>query len=139
MAAADSLLSGLSTTNFVPLESLDSLRDELGAAGYTVLDLDGTDVHDATTFFDAATAQLFGGDRVSNWDSFADVLTNILGGVDKEKIALIWTHAHQMLGGHLRDLIAAADVLTGMSREEYAESRTFVSFLAGDGPNFQRR
>ena len=123
--------------NYAPTERLDSVRSELRSAGYEVLDLNGAGVVNAPTFFAAASRQLFNGEPISNWDSFGDVLANSRTIVLSDRAALVWSHAHEMLTSGLRDLITATDVLTGISRLVYADdSRRFITFLIGDGPNF---
>jgi hypothetical protein len=134
--ADNQFLSQLAVLNYVPLARLDDLRAELHAARYQILGLDGVGVRDASGFFTAASAQLFTGERISNWDSFADMLANHATVIESPRTAFIWTEAQQMLDGRLRDLVTAANVLTGIARDAYADSRRFVTFLAGAGPNF---
>jgi hypothetical protein len=134
--AENQLLSHMAVMNYVPMNRLEQLRAELASAGYDTLELNGAGIDDKGSFLAAASQQLFRGEPVANWDSFADVLANHPTLVLSDRSALIWTDAQQMLNGRLRDLVTAADVLTGVSRTIYTGPRQFVTFLVGSGPNF---
>lgn len=130
-------LARVSVINYAPMHRLSELGQLLEESGYHVLHLDGAGATDAATLFEEASAQLLEGEPVSNWDSFTDVMRSHITFLDSDQTVLIWTDTQNMLGGRLRDLIVAADVLTGISRELYADQRTFVTFLVGTGPNFE--
>ena len=137
MMSANEFLARVSVINYAPMHRLSELGPLLEEANYHVLHFDGAGASDAATFLTEASAQLLEGEPVSNWDSFADVMRNHITFLDSDQTVLVWTDTQNMLGGHLRDLIVAADVLTGISRELYADHRTFVTFLVGTGPNFE--
>ena len=129
-------LARLAVLNVAPQREHGALLDELEAAGFDVLTLDGSGASDAAGLFAAASEQLFHGEPAPNWDSFADVLINVVVGVEHDKIALVWTHADKLLEGRLVDLLTAADVLAGTARTSAEIRPTFVTFFVGDGDAF---
>ncbi|MBW3602598.1 MAG: barstar family protein [Actinobacteria bacterium] len=130
------LLASLAVTNYVAQGRLDELLTVLADAGFAIIELDGADVRDEASLLEQISAQVLDGEEVGNWDSLADVLRAHVWLLDDDRIALVWTHADRMLDGYLADLIVAADVLAGISRQLFADHRTFVTFLVGSGPNF---
>lgn len=129
-------LSELRVVNFVRLDARERLVARLEASGFAVFVLDGASVRDEASLTAALGAQVLGRpDLAPHWDRLASLLSDHLWSQDDARLALVWTEAHRMLDGGLADLVQMTDILTGLSRELYAET-TFVSFLLGEGPNF---
>jgi hypothetical protein len=128
----------LSVLNFLASSDLARACEDLVAWGYHVVRLDGQGVSDQQSLLAQATKDLPGVDaaRPVNWSGLSDGLTDLVFDLEVPKIALMWTSAHRMLEGGLPDLMVAADILAGASRMAYGEDILFLTFLAGDGPNF---
>lgn len=125
---------------------LSELKTLLDREHFTVLEIDGSEVRDARSFFIQATTALpleppLSG--VVNWDAFSDSLWQGLDGLAKPRVALIWTGAQQMLEGGLPDLLTAVDVLCDVARSVrdpltgVATPTEVLLFLVGLGPNFR--
>jgi hypothetical protein len=130
-------LHRLAVLNYGNDSELQALHEQLTAAGYEVLELRGEPIRDGRSLFNAVSKDLLQGEPVENWSGLNDSLRNALLERRTDKIALVWTHVHQMLDGALPDLVTVLDLLTGISRELYSDNRSFVTFLLGEGPNFR--
>lgn len=136
--AVDPGIPGLAVINFVSSSSLGGLRAQLTAAEFELIELDGSTVTDAASLF-AAFGAVSEGAPAANWDAFTDDFGTYVWGLDGEKAALIWDTAQAMLEGGLKDLVTAADVFSGLARQMYGQDLIFVTFFAGEGPNFPER
>jgi hypothetical protein len=132
-----SSLDQLSVLNYAANAELPQLRQQLQAAGYRVLEFRGERIQDRESLFAAVSEDLLEGEPVANWSGLEDSLRNALEESQAPRIVLLWDHAQQMLDGALRDLVTMLDALTRISRRLYTDNRTFLTFLLGDGPNFQ--
>jgi hypothetical protein len=121
--------------NVMAQRELDALLAELAAPGVRTLRLDGSAVHDAQSLFAAAGDQLFGGEPIANWDSFADVLLNNAAAQEGET-ALVWTGAEQMLHGDLAGLLTFADMESDIARRVRAIGPSLSTYLLGSSEEF---
>jgi hypothetical protein len=129
-------IKGLAIVNLVRAADHDALVALLGSHGFYTIVLHGRRVRDKSSFLRAASEQLLPSDTSQNWSSFADLWRSAIWNLDVGMSALIWTATDQMLQGGLADLLDAVDILTGISRELYAQNRATVTFLVGNGANF---
>ncbi len=129
-------LPRLAVVNCVAGRDRSPLVEELGAADWQVLELDGARVRDKESLIGALNEQILGDEAAHNWASLEELLRDAVARLDAASVALVWSDAHEMLAGGLCDLITATDVLTGLSRQLSARERNFVTFLTGDGANF---
>jgi hypothetical protein len=133
---AEPSLAGLSIRHCVAEADVAALGQVLPAHGFEVLRLDGAEIRDRAGLFAATREQLLSDDkRCGSWDDWQMGLEELLWS-SSERVALIWSGAHQMLGAGLCDLLMASDVLASVSRSLYAAEVVFVVFLCGDGPGF---
>ena len=102
---------------------------------FAILELDRAGIVDHATLASALGAQILGRPLEPGWDRLADLLGEHLWGLENDNVALVWSYAHRMLDGGLADLIQAADVFVGLSRQMYSDA-VFVTYLLGAGPNF---
>ncbi len=131
--------------NLINQASLPHLEAALSDWQYHRVYLKGSEIHDEQTFL-AQAGQDFpmpAGLHPKTWSGFTDGLWEGLGGIKENQVAIIWTHADNMLSGGLSDLIKALDCLTTLARQVYNPTETGFSremilkiFLVGDGPNF---
>ena len=137
--------TSLGLVTLINKASLPDLEAALSEWRYHSLYLKGDVVHDEQTFLAQATQDLPMpvGLRPKSWSGFMDGLWEGLGGIKENQVAIIWTHADNMLSGGLSDLIKALDCLTTLARQVYNPTETGFSremtlkvFLIGDGPNF---
>lgn len=140
MASRFPLLSCVSEADMAELKAL------LDREHFALLEIDGTEVRDARSFFVQARKALPLDPPLSgavNWDAFSDSLWEGLDGLSKPRVALIWKAAHKMLDGSLPDLLTAADSLSGVARSVrdpstgIATPTELLLFLVGTGPNFR--
>jgi len=130
-------LSRLAVLNYGNNSEGQSLREELEATGYRVMELSGDSITDRRSLFEAVSKDWLQGEQVENWSGLEDSLRNALLDRRELKIALVWTSAHQMLNGALADLVTFLDILTRISRDFYSDDRLLVTFLLGEGDNFR--
>jgi hypothetical protein len=124
-------------------EGVLSLLEGRGAA---VLELHGELVHDKASFLAQAAIDLPLVDDLSphNWDAFADVLWNVLYGLDREEVALVWSAAHVLLHTDLQDFLDAVHITSNIARDVidasggFPRSTTLFLVLLGDGAEFRR-
>jgi len=130
-------LSRLAVLNYGNNSEGQSLRDQLEATGYRVMELSGDSITDRRSLFEAVSKDWLQGEQVENWSGLEDSLRNALLDRRELKIALVWNSTHQMLNGALADLVTFLDILTRISRGFYSDNRLLVTFLLGEGDNFR--
>jgi hypothetical protein len=130
-------LDRLGVVNYGNDAEMQSLRDQLSAAGYRLLQLNAAEIKHLRSLFGAVSKDLLEGETVDNWDGLKDSLRNALLEIREPKIALLVTSTHQLLEGSLPELVTLLDILTGISRDLSKKNRVFLTFLLGEGPNFR--
>ncbi len=96
-------------THTVNSESVPRLKERLVGGGFGVYDLDGSTIHDTSSFFEAVVRDLPMGDACldpapdadwrfpDNWSAFIDFLWQGLASAEHRRVAILWMDA-----GHLR-------------------------------------
>lgn len=134
-----------STMNLVADADHERLRHALDDEGFAVFTIDGTDVHDAESFFAAAIAGLPTPPdaRADDFTVLRDHLRVGLDALESGDVAFVWRHADAMLEHGLPTLLDAVDTFVSLSRQVYSPARTnfshkirLLTFLSGSGPNF---
>lgn len=133
-------------TNCVNQANFDKLMSDLHEHGYRIVVLNGATVQDKLSFLRQAgtdlpqPAELIAKD---NWDAFSDSLWCGLYEFPDTKVAIVWTHAQNMVNGNLEDFLVAvsslADVGIEVANTEHGfpHPMSLVIFLVGEGVNFR--
>jgi len=113
--------------------------------GFRVFELDGVNVSDLSSFFREIIHVLPNNPPLSggpNLDAFLDSVWEGLHELGEDNVALLWTHADNMLGGSLQELFVVSDCLQEIARSlRTSPSRnskrfSLQVFLFSDGPDF---
>ncbi|SRR6266542_1030614 len=127
---------------------LASLRAMLITDGFRLFQLNGSNVHDRSTFLEEASRALPhepGVEVVSKWDALVDSLWGGLAIEETSNVTFLWTDAQRMLEHGLPDLLTAVSCLEHLARQVATPSAGFpravrlITFLLGEGDNFPRR
>lgn len=135
----------LSILNFINEDSLEFIGKKLKEDGFYILQLDGENIKDATSFF-KKVVEVFPQDPPlsgkCNWDAFTDSLWGGLDELSEEKVAFIWTKVENMFEYGIPDLFMALDCFVELARSvsnyETGISKPIklIIFLIGKGKNF---
>ena len=131
--------------NCIKQRELSAVKNYLTQHGFHILELDGSTITDAKTFFEIAR-KVFPSDPpfgpVLNLDAFDD---SFFGGLDilkQPRVAVIWTHVDKVLLGGLRDLLVITESIHDVAMQVYSPKSgisvpvTLLLFLLGEGENF---
>ncbi len=127
----------------ISMDDAGRLKAFLRDQRFRLVELDGSSVDDAESFFKKVKSLLPLDPPISgavNWDALSDSLWGGLDELREARVALLWLHAEKMLHHGLCDLLSAVDCLQSVARSfnDNAGSNRIelLIFLLGTGPNF---
>jgi hypothetical protein len=121
-----------------------ALRAALDGAGYTVLTIDGSGIHDKATFVGRVPAGIPGPDDppTSNWDAVADWLWQAMSARDDARVAIVWNDAQVLLNASLATFLQAVAMFTDLAAsaedgdDGFSHPMQIVLALVGSGVMF---
>lgn len=115
-----------------------ALIEALEASRYTVLRLDGSQVHSKESLLRQLADDFPGPDDIStgNWDAAADWLWQLFSKIDDDQIAIVWSDAHVLLEASLETLLTGVTMITEVAAMQFSRPKHIIVCLVGDGEMF---
>ncbi len=119
---------------------LDQLRRSISEWGMRTLELDGSGVSRGSDLWTRASETLPIPESIAphGWDAFKDAMFEAVTSLGSEAVALVWTHADDLVAGDLQDFLVAASILESLYVELVrGRGVRFHTFVSGDAPGYR--